>query len=48
VAACGWKASSPTNVDRALAYSIASMFQTFAVKNSLRTEEEVKKELAGL
>jgi hyperosmotically inducible protein len=36
------------NVDRALAYSIASMFQTFAIKNSLRTEEEVKKELAGL
>ena len=36
------------NVDRALAYSIASMFQAFAVKNSLRTEEEVKKELAGL
>ena len=36
------------NVDRALAYSIASMFQAFSVKNSLRTEEEVKKELAGL
>jgi hyperosmotically inducible periplasmic protein len=36
------------NVDRALAYSIASMFPAFAVKNSLRTEEEVKKELAGL
>ena len=37
------------NVDRALAYSIASMFgEAFAVKNSLRTEEEVKKELAGL
>lgn len=36
------------NVDRALAYSIASTFQTFALKNSLRTEEEVKKELAGL
>lgn len=36
------------NVDRALAYSIASMFQAFSVKNALRTEEEVKKELAGL
>ena len=36
------------NVDRALAYSIASMFQAFSVKNSLRTEDEVKKELAGL
>jgi hyperosmotically inducible periplasmic protein len=35
-------------VDRALAYSIASMFQAFSVKNALRTEEEVKKELAGL
>jgi hyperosmotically inducible protein len=28
--------------------SIASMFPAFAVKNSLRTEEEVKKELVGL
>ena len=36
------------NVDRVLASSIASMFPAFAVKNSLRTEEEVKKELAGL
>ena len=36
------------NVDRALVYSIALMFPAFAVKNSLRTEEEVKKELAGL
>ena len=36
------------NVDRALAYSIASTFQTFALTNSLRTEEEVKKDLAGL
>src|SRR5262245_26311998 len=36
------------NVDRALAHSIASMFQAFSVKNALRTEEEVKKELAGL
>lgn len=36
------------NVDRVLAYNIASMFQAFSVKNALRTEEEVKKELAGL
>jgi hypothetical protein len=36
------------NVDRALAYTIASSFQAFSVKNALRTEEEVKKELAGL
>ena len=36
------------NVDRALAYSIASMFQAFSVKNALRTEEEAKKELSGL
>ena len=36
------------NVDRVLAYSIAAMFPAFSVKNALRTEEEVKKELAGL
>jgi hyperosmotically inducible protein len=36
------------NVDRQLAYSIASMFPAFAVKNQLRTEEEVKKELEKL
>ena len=36
------------NVDRALAYSIASSFQAFSVKNALRTEEEVRKELAGI
>ena len=36
------------NVDRALAYSIASMFPAFSVKNALRTEEEVKKELEKL
>ena len=36
------------NVDRALAYSIASSFQAFSVKNALRTEEEVKKQLSGL
>jgi hyperosmotically inducible protein len=36
------------DVDRALAYSIASTFQAFSVKNALRTEVEVKKELAGL
>lgn len=36
------------NVDRVLAYNIASTFQAFSVKNALRTEEEVKKELAGL
>ncbi len=36
------------NVDRALAYSIASMFQAFAVKNALQTDDEVKKELEKL
>jgi len=36
------------NVDRALAYSIASSFQAFSVKNALRTEEEVRKQLSGL
>ena len=36
------------NVDRVLAFNIASTFQAFSVKNALRTEEEVKKELAGL
>ena len=36
------------DVDRTVAYSIASMFQAFSVKNALRTEEEVKKELSGL
>ena len=36
------------NVDRQLAYSIASMFQAFSVKNELRTDEEAKKELEKL
>jgi hyperosmotically inducible protein len=36
------------NVDRAMAYSIASMFQAFSVKNALRTDDEVKKELEKL
>ena len=36
------------NVDRQLAYSIASMFQAFSVKNDLRTDDEVKKELEKL
>jgi len=36
------------NVDRQLAYSIASMFQAFSVKNELRTDEEMKKELEKL
>ena len=36
------------NVDRQLAYTIASMFQAFSVKNALRTDEEVKKELEKL
>ena len=36
------------NLDRALAYSIASMFQAFSVKNELKTEAEVKKELEKL
>ena len=37
-----------SNLDRQLAYSIASGFQAFSVKNALRTEEEVKKELEKL
>ena len=36
------------NVDRAMAYSIASMFQAFSVKNALRTDDEVKKDLEKL
>lgn len=36
------------NVDRQLAYSIASMFQAFSVKNELRTDAEVRKELEKL
>lgn len=36
------------NVDRQLAYTIASMFQAFSVKNELRTDAEVKKELEKL
>jgi len=36
------------NIDRQLAYNIAAGFQAFAVKNLLRTEEEVKKELEKL
>jgi hyperosmotically inducible protein len=36
------------NIDRALAYSIASMFPAFSVKNELKTEAEVKKELEQL
>jgi hyperosmotically inducible protein len=36
------------NVDRQLAYTIASMFQAFSVKNELRTDEEMKKELEKL
>ena len=35
-------------VDRAVAYSIASSFGAFSVKNALRTEDEVKKELEQL
>lgn len=35
-------------VDRALAYSIASSFQAFSVTNELRTEEEARRELEGL
>lgn len=37
-----------SNLDRQLAYSIASMFQAFSVKNELRTDEEAKKELEKL
>ena len=36
------------NIDRVMAYSIASMFPAFAVKNELKTEEEVRKELEKL
>lgn len=36
------------NVDRQLAYTIASMFQAFSVKNELRTDDEAKKELEKL
>jgi len=36
------------NIDRVMAYSIASMFQAFSVKNELKTEEEVRKELEKL
>lgn len=36
------------NVDRQLAYSIAAMFPAFAVKNDLRTEDEVREELKKL
>ena len=35
-------------VDRQLAYSIAAMFPAFAVKNDLRTDEEVREELKKL
>jgi hyperosmotically inducible protein len=35
-------------LDRQLAYSIAAMFPAFAVKNELRTEEEVREELKKL
>jgi len=35
-------------VDRTMAYSIASSFQAFAVKNDLKTEAEVKAELERL
>jgi hyperosmotically inducible protein len=35
-------------VDRQLAYSIAAMFPAFAVKNDLRTEDEVREELKKL
>jgi hyperosmotically inducible protein len=35
-------------LDRQLAYSIASMFGAFSVKNDLRTEEEVREELKKL
>jgi hypothetical protein len=37
-----------SNIDRQLAYTIASMFQAFSVKNDLRTDAEVKKELEKL
>jgi hyperosmotically inducible protein len=35
-------------LDRQLAYSIASMFGAFSVRNELRTEEEVRDELKKL
>jgi hyperosmotically inducible protein len=35
-------------LDRQLAYSIASMFGAFSVKNDLRTDEEVREELKKL
>ena len=35
-------------VDRQLAYSIAAMFPAFAVKNDLRTEDEVREEMKKL
>ena len=37
-----------SKLDRQLAYSIASMFGAFAVKNELKTEEEVRAELKKL
>ena len=36
------------DLDRTMAYSIASMFQAFSVKNALRTEREASKELEKL
>jgi hyperosmotically inducible protein len=36
------------NVDRALAYSIASSFGAFSVKNALRTDDEMRGELEKL
>jgi hyperosmotically inducible protein len=36
------------NVDRQLAYTIASMFQAFSVTNALRTDDEAKRELEKL
>lgn len=36
------------NIDRVLAYSIASSFPAFSVKNELKTEEEMKVELKKL
>ena len=36
------------SLDRTMAYSIASMFQAFSVKNALRTDDEVKNELEKL
>ena len=37
-----------SKLDRQLAYSIASMFRAFVVKNDLKTEEEVRAELKKL